>query len=140
MESIYIHKPLLTIGFIQLPSDLTTDNEIPFILCQIKGICWRMQKLEFKGNDTKITVKTYKNALKNIKKASSIFIPKDGESYGNLDIIALACTSMSFSLGPLKVQEELLKGYPNTLMAIDMATAVVAALNCFNNKILIVFF
>ena len=129
MDNIeYDNKPKLTIGFIQLPSDITTDSEIPFILFQIKNICWRMQKLSFENNDFRITLKTYKNSIKNIKNAASTFIPIDNKCYGSIDIIVLACTSMSFSLGPSKVQEELLKGYPNALIATDTATAIISAL------------
>ena len=133
-EVIYDVKPILTIGIIQLPSDITLDNEVPFILSQIKGVCWRMQKLNFENNDDIIISKTYENAMKNIKKAASTFIPTDNTRYGGIDIIALACTSMSFTLGPEKVQEELLKGYPNALISTDMATATINALQCFKNN------
>ena len=130
----YDIKPKLTIGLIQLPCDITTDNEIPFIFIQIKDICWRMQKLKFENDDNNITLKTYENSKKNIKIAASIFIPIDNNSYGSIDIIALACTSMSFSLGSDEVQKELLNGYPNALIATDMATSILESLECFRNK------
>ena len=85
-DLIYESNPKLTIGFIQLPTDLTLDIEIPPILSQIKDVKWRMQKIYFKEDNNEITEETYKNAQNNIKKAVQVFEPiKSG--YGKLDII-----------------------------------------------------
>jgi len=43
-----------------------------------------------------------------IKKTTAVFIPKDDtEEYGNLKVISIACTSMSFVLTPIVVHTEL---------------------------------
>lgn len=48
--------------------------------------------------------------------------------YGGVDVLAMSCTSLSFTLGPAAVQTELLKGYPSASVATDMASAVVHAI------------
>ncbi len=132
MILIFDPKPRLTIGFIQVPGDITLDVEVYPLLSQIDNICWRMTKLAFKNNNEHISTDTYVKSKKNIKKAASTFLPIDNKDYGSLDIITLSCTSMSFVLGSAQVQEELLKGYPNDIVTTDMATAIINALHKIN--------
>lgn len=132
MTLIFDPKPRLTIGFIQVPGDITLDVEAPPLLSQINDIRWRMTKLSFKNNSEYISTDTYEKSKKNIKKAAATFIPTNNLDYGSIDIMALSCTSMSFAIGPTQVQEELEKGYPNAIATTDMATAIINALHRIN--------
>ena len=129
-------KPRTTLGFVQLPSDLTLDMEAPFLLSQIPGVMWRNQKMKFEKDDELITSGTFERAKKNIKFAAGAFLPVSGESFGSLDVVALTCTSLSFTLGTADTQAELLEGYPN-VVAVDMASSILNSLNsvCNNNLI-----
>lgn len=132
MTLIFDPKPRLTIGFIQVPGDITLDIEVYPLLSQIDNIRWRITKLSFKDNNEHISTNTYKKSKKNIKKAAATFLPRNNQDYGSLDIIALSCTSMSFALGSIQVQEELYKGYPDAIVTTDMATAIINALHSIN--------
>ena len=133
-EIILDFKPKAMLGFIQLPSDLTLDNEIGPILSQINGVNWRLQKMKFINNNENINGNTYKQSIINIEKAANTLIPQSRKDYGSIDVLAMACTSLSFSLGSESVKNELLKGYPMVGSVTDTATAIIEALNSFNQK------
>ena len=116
-------KSRATIGLIQLPSDIPLDMEAPYLLDQIPDLRYRMSKMIFDDGDEDISHEVYSRAKKNLSKAAKSFLPNDITRYGSLDVIAMCCTSLSFSLGPNTVQSELRKGYPAAKQFTDMATA-----------------
>ena len=102
MEKLCINfdpKPKGTIGFVCIPSDITLDTEAPPLLSQINGILWRFTKMGFDEGDNKICKEVYERAKKNISTAAKSFLPSEKDSYGSLDVIAMCCTSLSFTLG-----------------------------------------
>ena len=92
-------KPKATIGFVSIPSDITLDTEAPSLLSQIPGVLWRFTKMRFEEGDDEICEAVYSRAKKNISDATKSFLPNDGISYGSIDVIAMCCTSLSFTLG-----------------------------------------
>ena len=116
-------KPRATIGLIQLPSDVPLDMEAPYLLNQIPDLRYRMSKMIFDDGDEDISHEVYSRAKKNLSKAAKSFLPNDVTRYGSVDVIAMCCTSLSFSLGPNTVQSELRKGYPAAKQFTDMASA-----------------
>ena len=121
-------KPVATLGFVQVPSDLTLDMEIFPILSQLDRVAWRVQKLSFANGSETICRDTFESSIDNISKAAATFIPTDDE-YGSLDCIALACTSMSLVLGTERIHGLLKCGYPSANVVTDMASAISAALS-----------
>ena len=121
-------KPKATIGLVQIPSDMVLDTEVGPLLCQVKGVLWRITKMKFEEDDSDISEATYLRAAKNIAQATKSFLPADKTSYGSIDVMALCCTSLSFTLGSAMVQSELLSGYPWAPAATDMASAVASAI------------
>lgn len=121
-------KPRATIGLIQLPSDIPLDMEAPYLLEQVPNIRYRMSKMIFDEGDEEISHEVYNRAKKHLKNAAKSFLPNDKKRYGSVDIIAMCCTSLSFSLGPSVVQNELRKGYPGAKQFTDMATASINAI------------
>ena len=92
-------KPKATIGIVQIPSDIPLDVEIGPLLSQIPGVIWRTTKMRFDGDDDDICEEVYARAQKNIAKAAETFLPTDNNLYGGIDVLALCCTSLSFTLG-----------------------------------------
>ena len=92
-------KPKATIGFVSIPSDITLDMEAAPLLSQIPGVLWRFTKMIFEEGDDEICEEVYSRAKKNISNATKSFLPNDGTSYGSIDVVAMCCTSLSFTLG-----------------------------------------
>ena len=102
MEKLCINfdpKPKGTIGFVCIPSDITLDSEAAPLLSQVHGILWRFTKMGFDEGDNRICKEVYERAKKNISTAAKSFLPSEKDSYGSLDVIAMCCTSLSFTLG-----------------------------------------
>ena len=102
MEKLCVNfdpKPKATIGFVSMPSDITLDTEAPPLLTQISGVLWRFTKMGFDEGDDKICKEVFERAKKNIATAATCFLPKNQESYGSLEVVAMCCTSLSFTLG-----------------------------------------
>ena len=92
-------KPKATIGFVSIPSDITLDTEAGPLLAHIPGVLWRFTKMTFEDEDDEICEEVYARAKKNIANAARSFLPNDKDSYGSLDVVAMCCTSLSFTLG-----------------------------------------
>lgn len=119
------------LGFIQLATDFTLDMEIGPILEQVPGVQWRLKKLPVL-QDTNISIKMYEDLKVNIIKTANNFTPKlnHKNEYGSIKIMSLACTSMSFVIGPKNIQEEIKKGYNCKIN--DMATSIINAVKLFS--------
>ena len=96
-------KPKATIGFVSIPSDITLDMEASPLLSQIPGVLWRFTKMMFDEGDDEICEEVYSRAKKNISNATKSFLPNDGTSYGSIDVVAMCCTSLSFTLGSVVI-------------------------------------
>lgn len=121
--------PPVTLGLVQLPSDMTLDMEAGPLLSQFDGkVAWRVQKMQL--DSSKISSDTYERSVDNIRDAASTFLPQNAPGgHGHLDVVAMCCTSLSFVLGSDVVQQELSAGYPGARVHTDMAEAVTAALH-----------
>jgi maleate isomerase len=125
---LFDSAPQLTIGFIQIAGDINLEMEVGGLLSQIDGVCWRMQKIPF-TND-KLTVKTYNDPACEIPRAVRVFLPKNGR-YGNIDVFAFACTSMSIAVGTDLINDLLKEGCcknRDDIVVINMADAIVEAI------------
>jgi Xaa-Pro dipeptidase len=128
-EPRFDSAPPVTLGLVQLPSDMTLDMEAGPLLSQFDGkVAWRMQKMQL--DSSKISSDTYERSVDNIRDAASTFLPQNTPGgHGHLDVVAMCCTSLSFVLGSDAVQQELSAGYPGARVHTDMAEAVMAALH-----------
>ena len=99
MPSITWSVPRATVVAVQIPTDTVLDYEGPLLIRNFPGVVLRMQKLEFAAEA--ITAETFESAAKNIRKAAETILPH------KFSAIGLSCTSMSFVLGPKRVDEQL---------------------------------
>lgn len=113
--------PRATIGCVQLPTDLTLDEEGPALVARVPGVRLRLQKVELDGES--LDVANYETARGRIRAAAATLRPR-----GSLDVVGLACTSLAFALGIEQVQRELREAQPNARVT-DMASALLAAMD-----------
>ncbi|MEZ6018369.1 MAG: phytanoyl-CoA dioxygenase family protein [Planctomycetota bacterium] len=113
-------RPRATLGCVQLPTDLTLDEEGPGLIARLPGVRLRLQKLELDGEA--LDLANYATARGRLQRAAATLRPA-----GSLDAVGLACTSLAFALGPEEVQRELRAAHPGARVT-DMATAMLAAL------------
>lgn len=116
--------PRATIGCLQLPTDLTLDEEGPALIARLRGVRLRLQKVDLDGDG--VDIETYETGKDRIERAARTLRPS-----GSIQALGLACTSLAFTLGQEKVQEEMRRAHPNAAIT-DMATAVIAALSKLN--------
>ncbi len=114
-------RPRATLGCIQLPTDLTLDEEGPALVGRLPGVRLRLQKVELDGES--LDLRNYETARGRIARAAATLRP-----VGGLDVVGLACTSLAFALGRDHVQRELAQAQPGAQVT-DMATALLAALD-----------
>ena len=132
-------RPRVTLGFVQLGSDILLEVDAPPLLSQIPSALWRVQKMNFQG-DNLISEDTYFQKVSCLPDTAEAFLPvrkqNGDESYGSLDYLAVACTSLSMIFGPQKVREKLKQGYPGLgdENYSDMATAMRVALQTISRK------
>jgi len=112
--------PRATIAAIQLPTDLTLDEEGAALVARVPGVRLRLQKVDLDGES--LDLSNYATGKGRIERAASTLRP-----VGSLDAIGLACTSLAFALGRDEVRRELRTAQPGAAVT-DMATAVLAAL------------
>lgn len=113
---------------IQLPSDYVLEQEGPILIRLFPGVTIRMVKMDYDNNAT-ICSSTFIKCLENgelSKKASYL----ESNKYNTNTVIGIACTSMSFILGPTAIRKELKYGFPSALPT-DMFEAQVEALKVF---------
>ena len=107
-----------TLGCVQLPTDLTLDQEGPALISRLPGVRLRLQKLDLDGE--RLDLSNYETGRGRIERAAATLRP-------GVDVIGLACTSLAFALGREAAQAELRSGQPGAKVT-DMATAALAAL------------
>eukprot|EP00521_Asterionellopsis_glacialis_P010114 CAMPEP_0195301432 /NCGR_PEP_ID=MMETSP0707-20130614/29297_1 /TAXON_ID=33640 /ORGANISM="Asterionellopsis glacialis, Strain CCMP134" /LENGTH=241 /DNA_ID=CAMNT_0040364373 /DNA_START=129 /DNA_END=851 /DNA_ORIENTATION=- len=116
----YTKPPRAVLCCIQISTDFVLDSEGPLLVANIPGVELRLQKLQLTSDV--ICADTFYESSKNISVAASALMPIDA-----CTVAGLSCTSMSFSLGPDLVDEQLRFGAPKAKTT-DMARAQVAAL------------
>jgi len=109
------------LAVVQVPTDFNMDSEAAFLIAKFPGVELRMQKITGLGTDL-CTPESFLPARKNIRDAAMALTPND---YCN--VAGLACTSMSFTLGPEIVDAELQIAHPNA-HTLDMARSQLKAL------------
>ena len=108
--------------------------EGPELLRKFPGVDWRFQKMAFEGDDEEINAETYGRAASNIEVASHTLIPRKSDQTSNnrayLDVIGMACTSISFVIGRERVWDSLINGQGSSgdLVVTDMATSQLRAI------------
>jgi ectoine hydroxylase len=112
--------PRATLGCVQLPTDLTLDEEGPALVARVPGVRLRLNKVDLDGET--LDLANYATGRGRIGRAAATLRPR-----GSLDAVGLACTSLAFALGPEGVQRELREAHPGARVT-DMATALLAAL------------
>eukprot|EP00656_Telonema_subtile_P020068 TRINITY_DN21241_c0_g1_i1.p1 TRINITY_DN21241_c0_g1~~TRINITY_DN21241_c0_g1_i1.p1 ORF type:complete len:230 (-),score=48.28 TRINITY_DN21241_c0_g1_i1:35-724(-) len=97
------------------------DSEAALLVQNFPGVELRMQKISGLATDL-CTPESFLPAASRIREAAAALKPAD---YCN--VVGLACTSMSFTLGPEIVDNELKAAHPNS-RTIDMARSQLKAL------------
>ena len=99
-------KPRLCIGFLEHPAEMLLEMDAEGCLGQIPDLMWRVQKMNFQNysdesvEDCKIVSSDmYRQKKGTIRQAAGSFLPREAGVYGSVDVMLLACTSMSFVLG-----------------------------------------
>ncbi|CAE8596030.1 unnamed protein product [Polarella glacialis] len=113
-------QPRAVLLAVQIPTDTVLDYEGPLLMANIPGVWLRVQKCEFETEA--INAETYERAANNISRAAAALLPQV-----EVTAIGLACTSMSFVLGPERVRTQLQSACPQAKTT-DMASAQIAAL------------
>jgi len=109
------------LAVLQVPTDFNMDSEAALLIEKFPGVELRMQKITGLATDL-CTPESFLPAARRIREAAAALKPPD---YCN--VVGLACTSMSFTLGPEIVDGELKAAHPNSL-TIDMARSQLKAL------------
>jgi len=112
--------PRAVLGCVLIPTDRVIDMEFPQLLAHIPGVVYTSQKMEW--DTSEITADTYQRLYRSISKAASVYRPLQ-----DYNVMALACTSMAFTLGAELVDSELREAAPEA-KGTDMARAQVAAI------------
>lgn len=118
--------PRAVLGCIQIPTDFVLDSEGPKLLENFPGVEMRLQKLGF--TQETISEDTFAAAAANISAAARTLLPAD-----RCTVLGLACTSMSFMLGPERVDAEFEAANPGVATT-DMARAQAAALSALGAR------
>jgi len=109
------------LAVVQVPTDFNMDSEAALLIANFPGVELRMQKITGLATDL-CTPESFLPARKNIRDAAEALKPND---YCN--VAGLACTSMSFTLGPEIVDAELQIAHPKA-QTLDMARSQLKAL------------
>ncbi len=122
----YDPEPRAVMGFVCLPTDIMTDRAIPRMLSQLENIRWRMQRVNMDGDN--VNTESYLSAQENLLTAADAIRPVN-----SVTSIALACTSLAFTLGQKEVNSTLKKVHSDAHVT-NMADAVVEALGSIGAK------
>jgi maleate cis-trans isomerase len=82
--------------------------------------------MDFEG-DGSVTKETFANNADKLQKAAAVFVPQ------NVTVFGLSCTSMAYTLGPEKVDNQFVS-VDKRAKSTDMFRSVVAALNTLKVK------
>lgn len=113
--------PRAVLGCLQIATDFVLDSEAPALIAKFPGVEYRSQKLVLAAEE--LNADTYHRSANNIVQASAGL----AQPQGRCTAVGLSCTSMSFTLGPEKVDNLLHQAVP-TAKITDMARAQAIAL------------
>jgi len=124
--------PRKTLGCVQIPSDVTLEDEGP-PFAEKMGVDIKMTKVCFDSDD--ICAETYLRAMhrEELTNGAKTLASLAASSGKKCDILGLSCTSFSFTLGSAKVSEQISAGYPGVPVT-DMAQAQLKALKALQAK------
>lgn len=114
-------NPRAVLLAVQIPTDTVLDSEGALLVSRMPGVWLRTQKCEFDAEV--LCADTFERAAGNIGRAAAMCLPSS-----EITAVGLSCTSMSFVLGPDRVDEQLTRACPNA-KSTDMARAQAAALH-----------
>ena len=118
----------VTICFLLVPSDIDFVNYVTQLAQPFYDrIRLRFQHLSFQTKTTNIGKTLFSNNVAQIASAASALQPATLGAYGSIDVMGLACTSMSMVVGSSRIDSQIRRGYPVVKHTTDMATAVVKA-------------
>mmetsp|Transcript_89318 Transcript_89318/g.255001 ORF Transcript_89318/g.255001 Transcript_89318/m.255001 type:complete len:330 (-) Transcript_89318:175-1164(-) len=109
------------LAVVQVPTDFNMDSEAALLIANFQGVELRMQKITGLATDL-CTPESYLPARKNVRDAAEAL---NVNNY--CSVVGLACTSMSFTLGPEIVDAELKIAHPKA-KPVDMARSQVKAI------------
>ena len=118
------------LGCIQIPTDYVLDKEGPRLVDEFPGVELRLQKMVFasdngcKSDGMQLDTSTFQRNANNIAVAGKTLLPID-----RCTVIGMACTSLSFTLGPDHIDKQLgcvCPGVKTTDMARAQAKAIAA--------------
>ena len=124
--SIGFDNPRAVVLAVQIPTDTVLDSEGAQLVAKMPGVWLRIQKCEFDAEV--LQADTFERAAGNIRRAASACLPSS-----EICAVGLSCTSMSFVLGPERVDRELQSACPNAVST-DMSRAQMAALHALGVK------
>ena len=113
-------KSRAVLGIVQIPTDYVLEKEGAAIVELFPGVEMSLQKMAFA--DDAICADTYTQAADNIAAAAATFLPRE-----RCTVLGVACTSLSFTLGPEHIDAQLLAANPAAATT-DMFRAQAAAL------------
>jgi maleate isomerase len=111
-----------------VPTDFNMDVEGPLLVSHLPGIELRMQKITFSHGSDLCRSDSFTTDPLAVQRAAGGLMPA-----GYLSVLGLGCTSMSFTLGPQRVDEEIHKVHPNTKTT-DMARSQAKAAKALGMK------
>ena len=118
------------LAVIQVPTDFNMDSEAALLVREFPGVELRMQKISGLSTDL-CTPESFLPARQNIRDAADAL--SQGGSPDYCSVVGLACTSMSFTLGPDIIDTELQSAHPHAL-TLDMARSQQKALQTMKCK------
>lgn len=115
--------PRAVLGCVEIPTDFVLDQEGPALIQLFPGVELRLTKMAFEpSSGDAITAETFEAAEANVGRAAQTLLPTDRQT-----VLGVACTSLSFTLGPGRIDAQLRRGSPGCKTT-DMARAQAAAL------------
>ncbi len=115
------------IGYVILAMEQTIEHDVFRLIPPGVGVHFSRLPMA-----NAITVNTLKVAKNEIAKTTSLILPEI-----DLDVVVMACTSLSFVLGEEIVMEELLKGAPKSKVT-TMVTGVIRALQTLKARRIVI--
>lgn len=118
--------PRAVLGVIQIPTDYVMEKEGASLLELFPGVEMSLQKMAFTSD--KLDEDTFALAADNIAAAAATLLPSTRAS-----VLGVACTSLSFTLGPEHIDRQLRAASPHAATT-DMARAQAAALRALGAR------
>eukprot|EP01047_Picozoa_sp_COSAG01_P042198 COSAG01_NODE_3670_length_5810_cov_30.694099_1_plen_301_part_10 len=118
--------PRAVLGVIQIPTDYVMEKEGASLLELFPGVEMSLQKMAFTSD--KLDEDTFALAADNITAAAATLLPSTRAS-----VLGVACTSLSFTLGPEHIDRQLRAASPHAATT-DMARAQAAALRALGAR------